>query len=166
MEIAATTSEATREPAGLARMGKGAGSGLMLRERVRLDRVRAIGRNSLGKVMRTWIEGLEHVCDNPDHDCLEYRLRCAREIADRCGLPRMKELKAHVEVTEIPLAVFPTVPWPAMATTVEVLEELRDSGDGMHNQSFADREPEQLVADTATESESGKAGTTEGSESA
>jgi len=134
----------------LARAGdrttNGSGRGITVRDRVSIDRVRHMGRNALGAVMRSWIAGLDHVCENPDHDCLEYRLKCAREIADRCGLPRMKELKASVEIREVPLLAFPFGdPFPERVEA-QVVDVEADKPNESENRSFPTRAPEQLEA--------------------
>lgn len=54
--------------------------------KAQVEKARAYGRESLQKVMEKWVAGL-------DHEDWAVALRCAREIADRCGLPALKEIE-------------------------------------------------------------------------
>jgi hypothetical protein len=72
---------------------------LHMRERMAIDMARRVGRIAIGKAMKVWIDGLR------DSDKW-FRAHCAKEIANRCGLPVMTEVKGQIEVAAVPVMAF------------------------------------------------------------
>lgn len=91
---------------GGARPGAGRPRTLPTQERQVVEQACTTGRTALPDVVRLWIEGLTHKCQDPKHDDHDYRLRCAKEIAIRCGMPTLRELKAEIDRTAVPIRVY------------------------------------------------------------
>jgi len=90
--------------------GKRPGSGrprqMNEEERTAIERARSLGRAALPAVVHFWLDGLKHTCKNPRHDCRDHRLRCANQLANRCGLPTLREIKGELETREMPIQVY------------------------------------------------------------
>ena len=76
------------------------------RERQVVEAARAEGRAAMPRVVRLWVEGLDHRCDDPRHDDYDYRLACGKQLANRCGLPGLREIKAELAPTLAPVRTY------------------------------------------------------------
>lgn len=63
-------------------------------------------RNTLPRVVRYWVRGLKHRCEDRRHDCYAYRMKCMENIAKRGGLPEMQAIRAEIEQKARPVLVF------------------------------------------------------------